>query len=53
MHLVGDHECKYLKKKKTEDSVGSFVDKITGGYEPSDVGSKNELLSLIQDHFYS
>lgn len=45
MHLVCDLECKCLQKP--QDSVGSFVDKVTGGYEPSDVGAKNELPGLI------
>lgn len=51
MHLVCDEECKCLQNP--EDIVGSFVDKVTGSYEPSDVSAKNELPGLIQDHFYS
>lgn len=51
MHLVCDHEHKCLQNP--ENIVGSFVDKVTGSYEPSDVSAKNELPGLIQDHFCS
>lgn len=44
------NECRYLQK--SEDSIGSLVDKVTGSDEQSDVGTKDERLVLVQDQFY-
>lgn len=47
---VCPNECRYLQK--SEDSIGSLVDKVTGSDEQSDVGTKDERLVLVQDQFY-